>query len=86
MTEQWIDAATARRLVTALPIGVLGVQALLERTHAGLVKTRARLLVNGERQAEGATVPSEVWATGQRAELVQNWATGDFSGQLVFRV
>ena len=82
MAEQWIDAATAFRLVAGVtnPPSLADV-ALCRRAREGLIRARARVLVVGDRRSEDDLVPAEFWSTGQRAGLAQNWAAGDFSGK-----
>lgn len=80
MAEQWIDAATALEIVVA-PTGSLrgGIESLCDRAHMGLVKSRAKLFVVGDRRTENADVPAKFWWAGGHEALEQNWSTGDFS-------
>ena len=72
MGEQWIDAATACRLAG-------NSHSLCTRLHAGIVTSRARLLLIGERRSENAMVPANFWWADGHEALDQNWETGDFS-------
>lgn len=80
MAEQWIDAATALRLVAMVHDGLSGAEALCRRLEAGLIHARAKLLVMGEesRSKDAEVIPRIFWLTGGNVELEQNWDTGDF--------
>lgn len=72
MAEQWISAAQARAIANTK-------YGLCERAHAGLVRTRAALLVMGDARRDDVRLNKSFWwAEGQEA-LEQNWSTGDFS-------
>lgn len=73
MAEQWIDAATALEIVVA-PTGNLrgGIESLCDRAHMGLVRSRAKLFVIGDRRAENADVPTKFWWAGGHEALEQN--------------
>jgi hypothetical protein len=72
MAEQWIEASKALELAGS-------THALCERANAGLVKSRARLLLIGNDRHENAVIPSTFWWADGREALDQDWATGDFS-------
>lgn len=74
--EQWIPAAQARQLVGD---SLDDCVAICTRAHAGLIKTRADLLIVEGKKFERAVFPSEFWWAEGHAALEQNWATGDFS-------
>lgn len=83
MAEQWIDAASAAKLIFDGPVGVGSRHALCARAHRGLIQTRARLLVLTAKKLvsrqENSTVPAEFWWAEGGDELKQDWAAGDFS-------
>lgn len=74
--EQWIPAAQARQLVGD---SLDDCVAICTRAHAGLIKTRADLLIVEGKKFERAVFPSEFWWAKGHAALEQNWVTGDFS-------
>jgi hypothetical protein len=77
MQEFWIAARTALALLE--PHGGHSVRyAICKRAHAGLLKSKAKLLIVGKQRHENAILPEIFWwAEGQQA-LEQNWTTGDF--------
>lgn len=79
MAGPWIDAASALKLVEGSSGETGGAQPLCARAHAGLVKTRARLLVHEERRAENVELPPTFWWAEGHEALEQNWPTGDFA-------
>jgi hypothetical protein len=78
MAEQWIDAATARRLVAEDPVNQFATDALCQRAHAGLVETRARLFVTQHKRVEDVPVPRMFWQSTAAVDLSEDWQTGDF--------
>ena len=90
MAEHWINAATAVGIVMTRADDHAGMRALCARAHSGLVRARARLLVategNSETRSENAFVPKALWWAGGHEALEQNWATGDFSTWIDYKV
>lgn len=79
MAEQWISAATVRSLLPELAsIAERGVT-LCRRAEAGLIKSKARLLIMDERRTESAEIPRDFWSPGTSFGMEQNWDVGDFS-------
>lgn len=79
MAELWIDAARALRLIAKSSGESSAARIICARAHAGLVKSRARLLTREERRASNVDLPSTFWwAEGEEA-LEQDWTTGDFA-------
>lgn len=72
MAEQWIEASRASELAGS-------TYALCERASAGLVQSRARLLLIDENRHENVAIPSKFWWADGREALDQDWETGDFS-------
>ncbi|MEA1072045.1 hypothetical protein [Sphingomonas sp. LY160] len=79
MPTQWIAAHVARNLVINPPSESAEILALCVRAHAGLVRTRARLLIVGSVHTENTLIPPAFWWAEGHEALEQNWATGDFS-------
>ena len=72
MAEQWIEASRALELVGTS-------YTLCERMNAGLIPSRARLLLIDDVRHENVDIPSKFWWADGREALDQDWATGDFS-------
>lgn len=72
MAEHWISAWEALELAGSNT-------ALCGRLRAGLVKSRARLLIVEEERHEGAMLPPDFWWADGREALEQDWVSGDFS-------
>jgi len=83
MAEQWIDAASAAKLVAEGKSRFAAQRAICTRSHRGLIRTRARLFVLTEgktiRRHENAAVPAMFWWAEGKEALTQDWALGDFS-------
>lgn len=79
MADQWISAEAARTLVINPPSEWTETLSLCARAHAGLVRTKARLLMIGSERAENAPIPPDFWWAEGHEALEQDWATGDFS-------
>jgi predicted nucleotide-binding protein len=71
----WMSAYEAIQFLR--PYGV-GERAICSRTHAGLIKARARLFISSGMEQTEVEVPREFWATKRGAVLRANWAAGDF--------
>jgi hypothetical protein len=72
MANQWIEAGTA--------LDVFGNRlAICERSHAGLIRSRAQLFKRGNHEQRDIELPHEVWWAEGHEALEQNWDTGDFS-------
>jgi len=79
MATHWIPAETALSLIANNSFESAARFALCKRAHEGLIRTKARLLVMGEKRGENVLVPTSFWwATGHEA-LDQDWTIGDFS-------
>ena len=72
MAEHWIEASRALELTGS-------TYRLCERSKAGLVKSRAQLLLIGNERHEGTEIPSKFWWAEGHEALDQDWASGDFS-------
>lgn len=82
MAVQWIDAATARSMISALPEHKserLAAVAICKRAHYGILPSRAKLFVAGKHRTTGAEVPDYFWWAKGEVALKQNWGSGDFS-------
>ena len=86
MAEQWIAAATALDIIEAASGFGGATRALCLRAHNGLIKSKAQLLVMGDRRATAELVPPSFWWAKGEAALKQNWATGDFSTWIDHRI
>ena len=79
MAEQWIPAAQAMELVRTSTSGFSERMALCDRAFAGLIKTRARLLMIDDAKRENVVIPSRFWWAKGHEALDQEWTVGDFS-------
>lgn len=81
MPQFWIPAVKARSLVARETGGEYpATLAICARAHAGLLKSKAALLIVGEdRRAEQALVPSDFWWAEGHQALEQDWSLGDFA-------
>jgi hypothetical protein len=79
MATQWIAADAARTLIINPPSEMAEMLALCARAHAGLVRTKARLLIVGGARSENVPIPDTFWWAEGHEALEQSWATGDFS-------
>jgi hypothetical protein len=86
MPTQWITADAARKLISNSPNESLAMLSLCARVHAGLVRTKARLLVVGDERKDNAPIPRAFWWAEGHEALEQNWTTGDFSTWIDKRV
>lgn len=85
MAEQWISAAEALSLVSTTTNNRLQQLALCDRANAGLIKSRARLLVVDDAKRENVDIPPRFWwAVGHEA-LEQDWSIGDFNRTIEIR-
>ena len=72
MAVQWIEARTA--------LDVFGNRmTICERTHAGLIRSRAELFNRHDQELRDVELPREFWWAKGHEALEQNWDTGDFS-------
>jgi hypothetical protein len=78
MVTQCIPADAARKLVINPASETAEMLALCGRVHAGLVRTKALLLIVGGVRRENVTIPPDFWWAEGHEALEQNWATGDF--------
>lgn len=77
MQEFWITASAAVALLE--PHGGHGVRyAICKRAHAGLLISRANLLIVGAQRHENMIMPQSFWWAEGHEALNQNWMTGDF--------
>lgn len=72
MAEQWISAREANDLCG-------NSYAICERLYAGLIESRAQLILIDQERFEEKKLPSKFWWACGQAALDQNWDTGDFS-------
>lgn len=79
MASQWIDAATARRIVADGGSLSGAERSICTRAHAGMLSSRARLFLFGEEKKENCLLPSDFWWAEGHIALEQDWVTGDFS-------
>lgn len=77
MDEDWIPAAQAYKLVSAVA-PTRAASAICSRAKDGLVNARARRLIWGKHSADDQQVPASFWWAGGDTALTQNWGTGDF--------
>lgn len=76
--EDWLTASETIRLVRTTTLSGTSHITIATRAHAGLIRSRADLLVIGKESRPNVSIPPEFWwATGHEA-LTQNWETGDF--------
>ncbi len=52
---------------------------ILRRAHAGLIRTRADLVLVGDRSDRDIEIPSKFWWAEGHQAIEQNWEVGDFS-------
>lgn len=77
MDDEWISANEAFELVSkSNPYSA--ATTICARAHDGLIATKARLVMFGNRRREDAEVPSEFWWARGEGALTQNWQAGDF--------
>ncbi|MEA3539710.1 MAG: hypothetical protein U9R73_11335 [Pseudomonadota bacterium] len=75
--DTWISAAETHERVSSF-IHFHAAEAICGRAFDGLIKSRARLLIIGEKRSEGAIIPHEFWWAKGHPALEQKWPTGDF--------
>jgi hypothetical protein len=78
MAEQWISAAEAHGLIASLTSSERAEHLIYGRANDGLIRARARLLVQTEQRSENTEVYSSFWYSGQRNGLQADWTAGDF--------
>jgi hypothetical protein len=85
--EDWLSASETIRLVRAETLSRRAHIAIATRAHAGLLRTRADLLIvnNSQRHRDTDVASGFWWAEGQDA-LTQNWQMGDFETWIDRRV
>jgi hypothetical protein len=87
MPQFWVPAVKALSLVTRETGGeYAAILAICSRAHAGLLKSKADLLIAGDKRAEQVPVPSDFWWAEGHEALEQDWATGDFSTWIEQRI
>lgn len=79
MASQWIDAATARRIVADGGSLSAAEDSICIRAHAGMLNSRAARLQYGDESKDNCPVPKEFWWAEGDLALEQNWEAGDFS-------
>lgn len=79
MQQFWVPASKALAVVAREGGEYGGREAICKRAHAGLLKSKARLLIVDDDTRENVEIPAHFWwADGQEA-LEQDWHRGDFS-------
>lgn len=80
MQQFWIPARKALSVVARELGGEYpAILAICERAHAGLLETRAELLIVDEKRAEDAALPASFWWAEGHEALDQDWVRGDFA-------
>ena len=72
MAEQWIEASQALELVGSS-------EPILQRAHAGLIASRARLLLIEEDRHDEVAIPIKFWWAAAGEALDRDWSSGDFA-------
>ena len=79
-SSDWLPAyAALDRLVAAGFNTHLARQAICERAHAGLIRSKAHLLKFDNEERSDHEIPKKFWWAKGQATLEQNWRAGDFS-------
>lgn len=86
MASQWIDAATARKIVAGDGSLFGAERSICVRAHAGMLNTRAKLFHFGEQRKENCPLPASFWWAEGHEALEQDWASGDFSTWLEHKI
>jgi hypothetical protein len=86
MSEEWLSAAEAYRLVAEVTNPYLAQRAICCRASDGMLAARARRLILGDRTVDESEVPPGFWWARGEAALTQNWTTGDFETWIDQRV
>lgn len=77
--DDWISASEAIRLVRTATLSANSHIAIATRARAGLLRSRADLMIIGKTQRHAdVKVPESFWWAGGEAALTQNWEIGDF--------
>ena len=76
--DDWLSASETIRRVRTATLSHQADITICTRAHAGMIRTRAQLLMIGQETREEQAIHKKFWwATGHEA-LKQNWETGDF--------
>jgi hypothetical protein len=78
MQDFWVAARTAVALLKPQQGGD-STYAICKRAHAGLLASRAKLLIVGNQAHENMPVPENFWWAEGHSALEQDWTTGDFA-------
>lgn len=79
MQRFWVRASRALSLVARELGGEYpAMLAICQRAHAGLIESRADLVLFGNTRNENATIPAEFWWAEGHEALDQDWSRGDF--------
>lgn len=79
MSEDWISAAEAFRLVSEVTGASEARRTICNRAHDGLIKARAKRMIFDRDTYDDADVPQAFWWNLGDSNLEQNWNTGDFA-------
>ena len=78
MDNDWISAAEVKSLADKHISPVSGDMAVIKRAEAGLVPTKAQMLIYQNERQHDCELPTDFWAEVRKANLIQNWNSGDF--------
>jgi hypothetical protein len=78
MSDEWIRAADALKLVRTIASSYMAPRAICSRAYVGLIKAKAKRIIIGGIVHDDAEVPERFWWAEGEAALEQNWGTGDF--------
>lgn len=79
MQQFWVPASKALAVVAREGGEYGGREAICKRAHAGLLKSKARLLIVDDDIRENVEIPAHFWWADGEAALEQDWHRGDFS-------
>ncbi len=76
--QDWVSAFETIRLVRTATLSPKSNVTILTRAHSGLIRTRADLLVFGDRSEADVEIPRGFWWAEGHEAIDQNWEVGDF--------
>jgi hypothetical protein len=79
MEEFWVPASRALSIVAEASDNYSARLAICSRANAGMLRSKASVLITEEKRSEEIEVPREFWWADGHDALEQDWARGDFS-------
>ena len=77
--DDWVSAAETMRIFRSVKMSPDAAVTILTRAHAGMIRTRANLMIIGGRSETDFELPKVFWWAKGHAAIKQNWEVGDFS-------